>query len=128
MINKNELKGDTATISVSSKSYMFIYAKIGNSKFVEMHRTLPDIYPSALVFYTRQRVNITSYRTVYLHPDESCIPVITHICVIFSRRTMSLSICLMVQLYIACEWKYSTTVNCHCQSKTEKLYVLEIGK
>ena len=33
-------------------SNMFIYAKIGNSKFVEMHRTLPDIYPSALVFYT----------------------------------------------------------------------------
>ena len=48
---------------------MFIYAKIGNSKFVEMHRTLTDLYPSALVFYTRRRVNITIYRTVYLHPD-----------------------------------------------------------
>jgi uncharacterized membrane protein len=38
--------------------------------------------------------------------------VITHICVIFSRRTMSLSICSMVQLYIGVqysrEWKYST--------------------
>jgi len=45
---------------------MFIYAKIGNSKFVEMHGTLPDIYPSTLVFYTRHRVNITIYRTVYL--------------------------------------------------------------
>jgi hypothetical protein len=46
--------------------------------------------------------------------------VITHICVIFSRRMMSLSICSMVQLYIASEWKYSTNVNCHCQSKTEE--------
>ena len=43
--------------------------KIGNSKFVEMHWTLPDIYPAALVFYTRRQVNITIYRTVYLHPD-----------------------------------------------------------
>ena len=48
---------------------MFIYAKIGNSKFVEMHRTHPNVYPSALVFYTRHRVNITIYQTVYLHPD-----------------------------------------------------------
>ena len=50
--------------------------------------------------------------------------VITHICVIFSRRTMSLSICSMVQLYIGLqyrrEWKYSTNINCHCQSKTEQ--------
>ena len=36
--------------------------------------------------------------------------VINHICVIFSRRTMSLSICSMAQLYIAREWKYSTNV------------------
>ena len=43
-----------------------MYAKIGNSKFVEMHGTLPDIYPSALVFYTRHRVNNTIFRTVYL--------------------------------------------------------------
>jgi hypothetical protein len=50
-------------------SNMFIYAKIGNSKFVEMHGTLPNIYPSALVFYTRHRVNITIYRTIYLPPD-----------------------------------------------------------
>jgi hypothetical protein len=42
-------------------SNMFIYSKIDNSKFVEMHGTLPDIYPSALVFYTRDRVNITIY-------------------------------------------------------------------
>ena len=48
---------------------MFIYAKIGNSKFVEMHRKPPDIYPSALVFYTQHQVIITIYRTVYLHPD-----------------------------------------------------------
>ena len=50
--------------------------------------------------------------------------VITNICVIFSRRTTSLSICSMVQLYIGLqyrrEWKYSTNVNCHCQSKTEE--------
>ena len=50
--------------------------------------------------------------------------VITHIYVNFSRRTFSLSICSMVQLYIAVqysrEWKYSTNVNCHCQSKTEE--------
>ena len=46
--------------------------------------------------------------------------VITNICVIFSRRTMSLSICSMIQLYIAWKWKYSTNVNCHCQSKTEE--------
>jgi hypothetical protein len=50
-------------------SNMFIYVKIGNSKFIEMHRRIPDIYPSTLVFYTRHRVNITIYRTVYLHPD-----------------------------------------------------------
>jgi hypothetical protein len=29
-----------------------------NSKFVEMYVDASDIYPSALVFYTRQRVNI----------------------------------------------------------------------
>ena len=37
---------------------MFIYTNIGNSKFVEMHRDASDIYPPALVFYTRHRVNI----------------------------------------------------------------------
>jgi hypothetical protein len=48
--------------------------------------------------------------------------VITQICVIFSKRTMYLSICSMVKLYIARKWKYSTNVNCHChcQSKTEE--------
>jgi hypothetical protein len=46
--------------------------------------------------------------------------VINYICVIFSRRRMSLSICTMVQLYITRQWKYSTNVNCHCQSKTEE--------
>jgi hypothetical protein len=64
-------------------SNMFIYAKICNSKFVEMHGVASDIYPSALVFYTRHRVNIKIYRTVYLR-------------------------------------KYSTNVNCHCQSKNEE--------
>ena len=57
---------------------MFIYAKIGNSKFIEMHRMLPDIYPSALVFYTLHRVNITIYQTVYLHTDM-CLQALTHI-------------------------------------------------
>ena len=48
---------------------MFIYAKIGNSKFVEMH-----IYPSALIFYTGHQVNITVYRTVYLY-IQTCVNV-----------------------------------------------------
>jgi hypothetical protein len=34
-----------------------------------MHIDASDIYPSALVFYTRHQVNITIYRTVYLHTD-----------------------------------------------------------
>jgi hypothetical protein len=52
-------------------SNMFIYAKIAiqNSS---------DIYPSALVFYTRHQVNITIYRTVYLHTDM-CLQTLTHI-------------------------------------------------
>jgi hypothetical protein len=49
-----------------------------NSKFVEMHVDASDIYPSALVFYTRHRVNITIYRTVYLHTDM-CLQTLTHI-------------------------------------------------
>jgi hypothetical protein len=48
------------------------------SKFVEMHVDASDIYPSALVFYTRHRVNITIYRTVYLHTDM-CLQMLTHI-------------------------------------------------
>jgi hypothetical protein len=44
---------------------MFIYVKIGNSKFIEMNGVASDTYPSALVFYTGQRVNIMIYRTVY---------------------------------------------------------------
>ena len=59
-------------------SNMFIYAKICNSKFIEMHGTLPDIYPSALVFYTRHQVNIMIYRTVYLQTDM-CLQTLTHI-------------------------------------------------
>ena len=62
-------------------SNMFIYAKVGNSKFVEMHVDASDIYPSALVYYTRHRpdwVNITIYRTVYLHTDM-CLQTLTHI-------------------------------------------------
>ena len=43
-----------------------------------MHVDTSDIYPSALVFYTRHRVNITIYRTVYLHTDM-CLQTLTHI-------------------------------------------------
>ena len=49
-----------------------------NSKFVEMHVDASDIYPSVLVFYTRHRVNITIYQTVYLHTDM-CLQTLTHI-------------------------------------------------
>jgi hypothetical protein len=51
-----------------------------NSKFVEMHVDASDIYPSALVllFYTRHRVNITIYQTVYLHTDM-WLQTLTHI-------------------------------------------------
>jgi hypothetical protein len=49
--------------------FIYMYEETGNSKFVEMHGVASDIYPSALVFYTRHRVNIKIYRTVYLHPD-----------------------------------------------------------
>ena len=40
---------------------MFIYAKVGHSKFVEMHGVASYFHRSALVFYTRHRVNITIY-------------------------------------------------------------------
>ena len=43
-----------------------------------MHVDALDIYPSALVFYNRHRVNITIYRTVYLHTDM-CLQALTHI-------------------------------------------------
>ena len=43
-----------------------------------MHVDASDIYPSALVFYTRHRVHITIYRTVYLHTDM-CLQTLTHI-------------------------------------------------
>ena len=44
---------------------IFIYAKVGHSKFGEMHRDALHFYRFALVFYARHRVNITIYRTVY---------------------------------------------------------------
>jgi len=31
---------------------MFIFAKVGHSKFVEMHGDASDLYLSTLVFYT----------------------------------------------------------------------------
>jgi hypothetical protein len=43
-----------------------------------MHVDASDIYPSALLFNTRYRVNITIYRTVYLHTDM-CLQTLTHI-------------------------------------------------
>jgi hypothetical protein len=43
-----------------------------------MHVDVSVIYPSALVFYTRHQVNITIYRTVYLHTDM-CLQTLTHI-------------------------------------------------
>ena len=48
---------------------MFIYSKVGNSKFVEMYGDASDFYRSPLVFYTEPQVNIEIYRTVYLHTD-----------------------------------------------------------
>jgi hypothetical protein len=45
--------GHTIIVLISN---MFIYAKIGNSKFVGMHGTLPEIYPSALVLIQIQTV------------------------------------------------------------------------
>ena len=71
------------------------------------------------IFYTAPSLFPFEINTAVLWSNTTQI-VITHICVIFSRRTMTLSICSMVQLYIAREWKYSTNVNCQCQSKTEE--------
>ena len=54
-------------------SNMFIYAKIGNSKFVEMHAIASDIYPSALVFYTRHRLILRSIELfIYI---QTCVNV-----------------------------------------------------
>ena len=39
---------------------MFKYAKVGHSKFVEMHGDASEFYLSALVFYARHRVNDVS--------------------------------------------------------------------
>jgi hypothetical protein len=55
---------------------MFIYAKVGHSKFVEMHGNASDFYRSTLVFYTEHRGNITIYLTVYLHVDM-CLQMLT---------------------------------------------------
>ena len=54
----------------AEQTNMFIYAKVGHSNFIEMHGDASEFYRSALVFYTRHRVNITIYRTVYLHTDK----------------------------------------------------------
>jgi hypothetical protein len=43
-----------------------------------MYVDASDIYPSALVFYTRYRVNFTIYRPVNLHTDM-CLQTLTHI-------------------------------------------------
>jgi hypothetical protein len=65
-----------------------------------------------LLFFSFWKITVLWFITTQI--------VLNHICVIFSRRMMSLSICSMVQLYITKEWKYSTNVNCQCQSKTEE--------
>jgi hypothetical protein len=57
----NVLSGNFILLIIMINS---IYAKVGHSKFVEMHGEASDFYRSA--FYTRHRVNITIYRTVYL--------------------------------------------------------------
>jgi len=46
---------------------MFIFVKIGHSKFVGMHRDALDFYPSTLGFYTRHRVNIMIDRCLFIH-------------------------------------------------------------
>jgi hypothetical protein len=48
---------------------MFIYMKVGHSKFVEMHGDAYAFCRSALVFYTQHQINIMIYWTVYLHTD-----------------------------------------------------------
>ena len=54
---------------------MFIYiCEDCNSKFVEMHVDASDIYPSALVFYTRQWVNITIYPAMTAFTDQYSLP------------------------------------------------------
>ena len=62
-------------------SNLFIYlCEDCNSKFVEIHVDASDIHPSTLVFYTWRRVNITIYRTVYLHTNMTlCLQTLTHI-------------------------------------------------
>jgi len=57
---------------------LFIFVKVGYSKFVKMHRDASDFYRCALVFYTRHWVNITIYRTVYLRTDMTCVNVNTY--------------------------------------------------
>ena len=48
---------------------MFIYVKVGHSKFVEMHGNASDFYWSTLVFYTWHRVNISIYLSNCIHTD-----------------------------------------------------------
>ena len=53
---------------------MFIYAKVGHSKFVEMHRDTSDFYRSTLVFSTRHQVNITIKLFIYIQTNV-CVNV-----------------------------------------------------
>jgi hypothetical protein len=55
-----------------------------------MHVDASDIYPSALVFYTQHLVNITIYRTVYLHTDMR-LQTLTHIQYLFNVTFLFLS-------------------------------------
>ena len=61
--------------------FIHVYAKIAiqNSlKCTYCDVDTSDIYPFALVFYTRHPVNNTIHRTVYLHTDM-CLQTLTHI-------------------------------------------------
>ena len=100
------------------------------SVFFFIHNYLKDIYSMSHFYFCLP------------WPLQSCIPVIflyvlplpffllKYYCVVIQYHTNCNKSYLcnlqqknnvsMVQLYIAREWKYSTNVNCHCQSKTEE--------
>jgi hypothetical protein len=50
---------------------MFVYAKVGQSKYVEMHRDTSEIYLSALVFYTLHRILRSIELFIYIQTCEN---------------------------------------------------------
>jgi len=54
---------------------MFIFAKIGHSKFVGMHGDYSDFYPSTLGFYTQHRVNIILWSIDLFIYIQTCVNV-----------------------------------------------------